>query len=87
MKNLVLLLLLLAGGPLGAQTNRIGTWKTDRDSLPCFSYTGALPYSQQLANGQPVKLPKDPWFLLGNYRLTVFTHVSGEYELITGEPA
>lgn len=63
----------------------IGFWKKDDAGLPCFQYTGALPYEEYLANGQKVKLPEDPWFLLGNYQLTVFTHVSGEYELITGQ--
>jgi cellobiose phosphorylase len=32
-------------------------------------------------------LPYDPWFLLGNYRLTLFTHVSGNFQLITGQRA
>ena len=63
----------------------IGFWKKDNAGLPCFQYTGALPYEEYLSNGQRVKLPEDPWFLLGNYQLTVFTHVSGEYELITGQ--
>lgn len=63
----------------------IGFWKKDAAGLPCFQYTGALPYEEYLSNGQKVKLPADPWFLLGNYQLTVFTHVSGEYELITGQ--
>lgn len=63
----------------------IGFWKKDAAGLPCFQYTGALPYREYLSHGQKVKLPEDPWFLLGNYQLTVFTHVSGEYELITGQ--
>ena len=63
----------------------IGFFKRDGAGLPCFQYTGALPYEEYLSNGQRVKLPEDPWFLLGNYQLTVFTHVSGEYELITGQ--
>ncbi|MBQ2935284.1 MAG: hypothetical protein IJD96_03510 [Lachnospiraceae bacterium] len=63
----------------------IGFWKKDAMGLPCFQYTGTLPYEEYLENGQKVKLPEDPWFLLGNYQLTVFTHVSGEYELITGQ--
>ncbi len=65
--------------------NKIGLWSTDEKGLPSFEYTGSLPYSATLENGGKVKLPADPWFLLGNYRLTLFTHVSGEYELITGE--
>jgi cellobiose phosphorylase len=38
-----------------------------------------------LTNGTPVQLNEDPWFLLGNYRLTLFTHVSGQYQLISGQ--
>lgn len=67
--------------------NQLGFWKNDRFGLPCFEYTGTLPYAATLQNGTPVKLPEDPWFLLGNYRMTMFTHVSGEYELISGQRA
>ena len=63
----------------------LGYWSQDAAGLPCFVYTGALPYSEFLENGNPVKLPDDPWFLLGNHRLTLFTHVSGVYELIAGQ--
>lgn len=65
--------------------NKLGFWNTDKAGLPCFEYTGEIPYNAVLSNGTPVKLPDDPWFLLGNYRLTLFTHVSGEYELISGQ--
>ncbi len=65
--------------------NNLGHWSSDRAGLPCFEYTGKIPYSVKLKNGEDVKLPQDPWFLLGNYRFTLFTHVSGEYELISGQ--
>lgn len=65
--------------------NNIGNWSKDSYGLPCFEYTGRLPYSEKLKNGTDVKLPGDPWFLLGNYRFTMFAHVSGEYELISGQ--
>ena len=65
--------------------NKIGCWREDRSGLPCFEYTGSLPYQEKMKSGTSVKLPEDPWFLLGNYRLTLFTHVSGEYELISGQ--
>ena len=65
--------------------NNIGHWSSDEKGLPCFEYTGNIPYSAKLANGTDVKLPNDPWFLLGNYRFTLFTHISGEYELISGQ--
>lgn len=65
--------------------NKLGYWLTDDRGLPAFEYTGKIPYENYLSNGQKVKLPDDPWFLLGNYQLTLFAHVSGEYELITGQ--
>lgn len=64
---------------------KIGYWKMDANELPGFVYTGTIPYKAELQNKNAVKLPEDPWFLLGNYRITLFTHVSGEYELITGQ--
>lgn len=65
--------------------NNIGNWSKDGYGLPCFEYTGRLPYLAKLKNGTDVKLPGDPWFLLGNYRFTMFAHISGEYELISGQ--
>ena len=32
-------------------------------------------------------IPDDPFFLTGNYRLTLFTHASGLYQILTGERA
>ncbi|WP_429374175.1 GH36-type glycosyl hydrolase domain-containing protein [Paenibacillus sp. DS2015] len=69
----------------GAHNNEIGNWMRDAEGMPCFNYIGKIPYSSILPDGTKVKLPDDPWFLLGNYQLTLFTHVSGEYELITGQ--
>ena len=63
----------------------IGNWFTDKNDLPGFEYTGSLPYSAVCKDGTPVKLPEDPWFLMGNYQLTLFAHVSGIFELITGQ--
>lgn len=65
--------------------SKLGYWLTDSCGLPTFEYTGKIPYEEYLSNGQKVKLPDDPWFLLGNYRFTMFAHVSGEYELISGQ--
>ena len=66
-------------------SEKIGRWLTDDCGLPYFEYTGELPYRAVLPNGDDVRLPEDPWFLLGNYRFTLFAHVSGEYELISGQ--
>ena len=65
--------------------NQIGKWMLDEAGLPCFAYTGDLPYNAPDDKGQKIRLPEDPWFILGNYRITVFSHVSGEYELISGQ--
>ena len=81
------LLILFFFQNLLAQQNLIGHWLKDEYGLPAFNYTGALPFKAKIKNGQDAKLPSDPWFLLGNYRFTLFAHVSGEYELVTGERA
>lgn len=44
-------------------SNKIGCWQTDENELPCFNYTGKIPYKAKLENGTDVKLPEDPWFL------------------------
>lgn len=84
-KNFLLIFILLICFISNTSAQSIGSWSIDKNNLPNFNYTGVLPYNAILENGEKVKLPKDPWFLLGNYRLTLFTHVSGEYELITGQ--
>ena len=63
----------------------IGFWSTDQTELPVFTYTGVIPFVCELPNGEAARLPDDPWFILGNYRFTLFAHVSGEYELISGQ--
>ena len=82
----ILAALIMAGNAKG-QNNEIGYWSQDSKGLPCFNYTGKIPFSASLPNGKKVKLPDDPWFLLGNYQFKLFTHVSGEYEMITGQRA
>jgi len=66
---------------------RLGHWADDDQGLPKFRYTGALPAVTMDRDGRQAKLPPDPWFLLGNYRLTLFAHVSGAMQLLTGERA
>lgn len=63
----------------------IGHWHFDADSLPLYHYTGAYPARALTRTGEDAQLPDDPCFILGNYRLTLFAHVSGRYQLITGE--
>jgi cellobiose phosphorylase len=57
-----------------------GHWINDAQGLPCYHYTGDIPWRKN-----PSQIQEDPYFLLGNDRLTVFTHVSGAYQFITGE--
>ncbi len=70
---------------MGKQKNEIGYWMDDEKGLPCFNYIGKLPFSASACDGEKVKLPEDPWFILGNYKMTLFTHVSGKFEIITGQ--
>jgi len=70
---------LAANSPAGAAPS-LGGWEDDEHGLPCFRYTGPLEFHHQ-------SLPDDPWFLLGNYRLTLFVHVSGRYQILSGERA
>ncbi|RPH29509.1 hypothetical protein EHM92_09670, partial [bacterium] len=68
-----------------AQNSPIGHWIEDEAGLPCYQYTGALPYLAPANEDALDTLRADPWFLLGNYRLTLFTHASGVYQIMTGE--
>ena len=63
----------------------LGYWQTDNDGLPAFRYTAPLPFECKTPDGKVPQMRDDPWFLLGNYRITVFVHVDGTYELISGE--
>jgi cellobiose phosphorylase len=68
-------------------TNAIGAWSDDAAGLPRYTYTGPVPFP--LPSGKITReyLPEDPFFLIGNYRFTLFTHVSGLYEILSGERA
>lgn len=63
----------------------LGHWLTDANRLPAFSYDTPLPFECTTPDGKTPQMRDDPWFLLGNYRITVFVHVDGTYELISGE--
>lgn len=64
---------------------KIGLWKWDESQLPKYEYTGGYPAIAIDKHAKDSGQPKDPSFILGNYRLTMFAHVSGMYELISGE--
>lgn len=61
----------------------LGEW-TDWDGLPAYRYTGPLTFDT-LPKEVRARLPDDPWFLIGNHRLTLFVHASGRVRLLTGE--
>jgi hypothetical protein len=65
----------------------LGEWLDDDLSLPCYRYTGPLRFPDSPRENNTAMLPDDPLFLLGNYRLTLFTHASGAYQILTGERA
>ncbi len=70
-----------------AYSQTIGTWALSTRGLPVYQYTGALPFTAVDQNGQDANLPKDPYFLLGNYRMGLLTHASGTYQFLTAERA
>ena len=78
---------LFAAAPGAAASAALGEWQDGRHGLPAFRYLGALPYRALDKEGKDDLLPDDPMFILGNYRLTVFAHVSGVLEIMTGERA
>ncbi len=47
-----------------------GNWTQDAAGLPVYSYSGAS---------------DAPYFWIGNHRLTLFTHVDGRLQILTGE--
>jgi hypothetical protein len=64
-----------------------GTWGFSSKGLPTYQYTGALPNVIKDKSGVESPIQNDPYFLLGNYRLSLFVHASGVYQFMTGERA
>ena len=71
--------------PLGVSP--LGEWIDDDFGLPAFHYTGPLRFPDSPVFENAPMLPDDPFFLTGNYRLTLFAHASGALQLLTGERA
>lgn len=65
----------------------LGEWLDDAHGLPCYHYTGPLRFPDSPQRDGGPMIPDDPFFLTGNYRLTLFTHASGFYQILTGERA
>ena len=68
----------------GSPGSQLGEWLVDDFGLPCYHYSGPLSFPESPRENDSVMLPDDPLFLLGNYRLTLFAHASGVYQLLTG---
>ena len=85
MKRILLLLLALCSvvGVVNAET--FGHWYWTDYGLPAYEFVGHVPYEVKDDRGDDSQLPEDPYFLLGNHRLTVFAHVSGTLQIITAE--
>jgi len=79
----VISLLLLAS----SANSQVGKWSFTRNELPQYQYTETLPFQVKDNEGNDSRLPEDPYFFIGNYRLGLFTHVSGIFQFITAERA
>jgi hypothetical protein len=73
-------------------SNSLGEWIDGSHGLPCYSYRGPIRFSDHHQTN-PMwgldgrMLPDDPVFLLGNHRLTLFTHASGHIQIMSAERA
>ncbi|MGC1384033.1 MAG: hypothetical protein WA823_09650 [Candidatus Acidiferrales bacterium] len=70
----------------------LGAWVDGDEGLPCFSYRSPIRFAdhhQATPNWglDGRMLPDDPVFLLGNHRLTLFTHASSRVQILSGERA
>ena len=68
-------------------SSQLGQWSFTSQGLPMYQYTGSLPFEAVDEQGNDSRLPEDPYFFTGNYRLALFTHVSGIFQFITAERA
>jgi Glycosyl hydrolase 36 superfamily, catalytic domain len=71
----------------GASTSSLGEWIEDDYGLPAYHYAGPMRFPNSPVRNRAPMIPDDPFFLTGNYHLTLFTHASGLYQILTGERA
>jgi hypothetical protein len=66
---------------------QIGSWNLDKMVLPFYKYEANLPYENPKVAiyNMPLNLSKDPYFLIGNYKIKLFTHVSGVFRILSGQ--
>ncbi len=84
-KNFLLLTIFLHCLSILPVNSQIGQWSFIRNELPQYQYMGTLPFEAVDNDGNDSRLPEDPYFFIGNYRLGLFTHVSGIYQFMTAE--
>lgn len=85
MKRFYILLFFLSFFLFSVNGQQIGKWHFTSQGLPMYQYQGKLPFQALDNYGNDSYLPEDPYFLLGNYRLGLFTHVSGIFQFITAQ--
>lgn len=61
---------------LSASSAPVAKWGETPSGMPYVQYTGSFTAGD---------VSTDPYFLLGNYRMNLLTHVSGTYQLMSGE--
>lgn len=77
MKNRFIFAVLAAGLlSLSASAAPVAKWGETPAGMPYVQYTGSFTAGD---------VSTDPYFLLGNYRMNLLTHVSGTYQLMSGE--
>jgi len=76
----------IAGASI-ATASPIGHWIEDTQGLPAYALTAKLPAESHGTDGAVYPMRQDPIFLLGNYRLSLFVHGSGIWQIVTGERA
>lgn len=75
-----------------SQGGSLGEWMDGSQGLPCYAYRGPIRFSDHYQT-KPMwgldgkMIPDDPVFLLGNHRLTLFTHASGHIQILSAERA
>jgi hypothetical protein len=65
----------------------MGEWSDDAAGLPRYTFLRPVPFPLLSDKVPREYLPEDPFFLIGNYRFSLFTHVSGIYEILSAERA
>lgn len=87
MKPVIIFLIAFILHSQTGHSQKYGGWQWSSKGLPVYHYTGAMPVTAFEKNGKDANMPEDPYFLLGNYRLTLITHASGIYQFLTAERA